>query len=297
MKNIWFVVPLYNEDEVLEESAKKLLEQREHLINSSKISEESKILFVDDGSTDKSWDIIETLHENNFAIKGIKLAKNSGQQNALFAGYDFVNGKCDALISFDIDLQDDIEILDEIIDKYEQEDFELILITHNNRKKDSFLKSATANCFYNLMKFLGANLVKNHSEYRLVDKKVLSRLLQFKETNLFLRGIIPSLTNKICIIETERKERVLGEPKYNFFSSLNLALNGITALTIKPIRLIFLLGFIVMLFSLFADTIELFAICLIGGLQLISIGLVGEYVAKVNLETKNRPKYFVEKEL
>lgn len=297
MKNIWFVVPLYNEDEVLEESAKKLLEQREHLISSNKISEDSKILFVDDGSTDKSWDIIENLHENNSAIKGIKLAKNSGQQNALFAGYEFANGKCDALISFDIDLQDDIEILDKIIDKYEQNSCELVLVTHNNRKKDSFLKSATANCFYNLMKFLGANLVKNHSEYRLIDKKVLSRLLQYKETNLFLRGIIPSLTNNICIIETERKERILGEPKYNFFSSLNLALDGITALTIKPIRLIFLLGFIVMFFSLFADTIELFAICLIGGLQLISIGLVGEYVAKVNLETKNRPKYFVEKEL
>lgn len=297
MKNIWFVVPLYNEDEVLEDSVKKLLEQREHLISLNKISAESKILFVDDGSTDKSWDIIENLHENNSAVKAIKLAKNSGQQNALFAGYEFANGKCDALISFDIDLQDDIEILDKIIDKYEQNSCELVLVTHNNRKSDSFLKSATANCFYNLMKFLGANLVKNHSEYRLIDKKVLSRLLKYKETNLFLRGIIPSLTNKICIIETERKERILGEPKYNFFSSLNLALDGITALTIKPIRLIFILGFIVMFFSLFADTIELFAICLIGGFQLISIGLVGEYVAKVNLETKNRPKYFIEKEL
>ena len=194
-------------------------------------------------------------------------------------------------------MQDDIAILDEIIDKYEQNDYELVLITHNNRKKDTFLKSITAIYFYNLMNFLGANLVKNHSEYRLVDKKVLNRLLQYKETNLFLRGIIPTLTNKICIIEAERKERVFGEPKYNFFSSLNLALNGITSLSVKPIRLIFLLGFIIMLLCLFADTIELFAICLIGGLQLICIGLVGEYVAKVNLETKKRPKYFVEKEL
>lgn len=297
MKNIWFVVPLYNEEDVLEDSAKKLLEQRERLINSNKISENSKILFVDDGSTDKSWNIIETLHENNSAIKGLKLAKNSGQQNALFAGYEFANGKCDALISFDVDMQDDISILNEIIDKYEQEDFELILITHNNRQKDTFLKSATANGFYDLMKLLGVNLIKNHSEYRLIDKKILSRLLQYKESNLFLRGIIPSLTNKICIIETERKERILGEPKYNFFSSLNLALDGITALTVKPIRLIFLVGLITMLLSIFADTIELFAICLIGGLQLVSIGLVGEYIAKVNFETKNRPKYFVEKEL
>lgn len=297
MKNIWFVIPAFNEEVVLEDSAKKLLEQRENLINSNRISQDSRILFVDDGSCDDSWNIIEKLHENNPVIKGLKLAKNSGQQNALFAGYEFANGKCDAVISFDVDMQDDISILDEIIDKYEQNDCELVLVTHNNRDSDTFFKSATANAFYNIMKFLGANIVKNHSEYRLIDKNILNRLMQYKESNLFLRGIIPTLTSKVGTIETERKERTLGEAKYNFFSSLNLALDGITSLTIKPIRLIFGVGLIVCLLGLFADTLELFAICIIGGLQIIFIGLIGEYIAKINLETKNRPKYFIEKEI
>lgn len=297
MKNIWFVIPTFNEEVVLEDSAKKLLEQRECLINSNRISQESIILFVDDGSIDDSWSIIEKLHEENSAIKGLKLAKNSGQQNAIFAGYEYANGKCDAVISLDVDMQDDISILGEIIDKYEKNDCEVIFVTHNNRNSDTFFKSATANAFYNVMKFLGANIVKNHSEYRLIDKNILNRLMQYKESNLFLRGIIPTLTNKVATIEIERKERVLGEAKYNFFSSLNLALDGITSLTVKPIRLIFLTGLLVFILGLFADTLDLFAICIIGGLQIIFIGLIGEYIAKINIETKNRPKYFIEKEI
>ena len=297
MKNIWFVIPTFNEEVVLEDSAKKLLEQRECLINSNRISQESIILFVDDGSIDDSWSIIEKLHEENSAIKCLKLAKNSGQQNAIFAGYEYANGKCDAVISLDVDMQDDISILGEIIDKYEKNDCEVIFVTHNNRNSDTFFKSATANAFYNVMKFLGANIVKNHSEYRLIDKNILNRLMQYKESNLFLRGIIPTLTNKVATIEIERKERVLGEAKYNFFSSLNLALDGITSLTVKPIRLIFLTGLLVFILGLFADTLDLFAICIIGGLQIIFIGLIGEYIAKINIETKNRPKYFIEKEI
>lgn len=297
MKNIWFVLPSFNEDVVIEETSKKLLAEIEKLTNEGKLSTESKILFVDDGSTDNSWSVIEELHSKNPMIKGLKLAKNSGQQNALFAGYEYACEKCDAVISLDVDLQDDISLLGEILDKYENENYELVLVTHNNRETDSYMKSATANAFYEIIKFLGANVVKNHSEYRLVDKVVLQRLMEYKEANLFLRGIIPSLTNKICLLEAPRKEREAGEPKYNFKSSLNLALDGITSLTVKPIRLIFFVGLIVMFCSLFADTPELFAICFIGGLQTLFIGLIGEYIAKINIQSKNRPKYFVEKDI
>lgn len=297
MKNIWFVIPAYNEDEVIEDTAKKLLEKVNNLINDNKLSSESRILFVDDGSIDNSWDIIENLHNQNEIFKGLKLAKNVGQQNALFAGYQYANGKCDAVISLDVDLQDDISILDEAIEKYEVEGFELVLITHNDRKTDTFLKSFTANAFYNFMDFLGAQVVKNHSEYRLMDKVILERLLQNKDSSLFLRGFVPKLTNKGCILEAERKERLFGEPKYNFFSSMNLALNGITLLSIKPIRIIMLIGLLVAFASLFADTMELFSIWFLGGLQILFIGLIGEYVAKMSVYSESKPKYFIEKEV
>ena len=297
MNKIYFVIPLFNEEDVLENSTKDILEKFEQLIISNKISSDSRILFVDDGSIDNSWNIIKELNSKYSSVKGIRLAKNSGQQNALYAGYKYAYNKCDAVISFDVDLQDDIAILDEMINRYIETECELVLITHNDRQKDTFFKKFMANSFYNVMKFLGVGILKNHSEFRLIDNVVIGRLLQYNEDNLFLRGIIPSLTNKICTIEVKRKERILGTPKYNFFSSLNLALNGITSLTIKPIRLIFLTGLIISLLSIFASTLELFMICIIGGLQIICIGVVGEYIAKINLQTKNRPKYFIEEEI
>lgn len=297
MKNIWFVIPAYNEEDVIEDTAKKLLEQRENLVNSGKITPDSKILVVDDGSNDNTWGVIEKIHNEDSSLKGLKLAQNSGQQNALFAGYEFANGKCDAVISLDADLQDDISVLEKIIEKYETSDYELVVVTHNDRKTDTFLKSLTANAFYNVMRFLGANIVKNHSEYRLMDRDVIERLLQYKESNLFLRGLVLKLTNKVCVIETERKERALGYAKYNFFSSLNLALDGITSLSVKPMRIVLLTGLLVMLFSFLAGDVELFSIWFLGGLQIFFIGLIGEYIAKINIETKNRPKYIVEKEI
>ena len=296
MKNIWFVLPAYNEEEVLNKTAQVLSDIFEKLIENNKISTDSKILFADDGSKDKTWDIIEDLHAKNSAIKGIKLLKNSGQQFALFAAYEEAfRNNCDAVISLDVDMQDDTSVLENIVDRYEKENYEIILVTHNSRKTDTFFKSFTANAFYSVMNFLGLNVVKNHSEYRLMDRVVLERLMNYQESNLFLRGLIPNLSNNICIIESERKIRAKGCPKYNFLSSMNLALDGITSLTIKPLRLIFPAGIIVMFCSIFADTPELFAILFLGGLQILFIGLIGEYIAKISIQSKKRPKYFIEK--
>lgn len=296
MKNINFVIPVYNEGNVIEIAAKKLFEVIDLLISENKISKECKILFVDDGSTDNTWDVIAELNQQNDKIKGLKLIKNYGQQNALYAGLMFVKDDCDAAISLDVDLQDDISLISQFIEKFE-EGYEIVLAAHDDRKSDLFLKRFVSECFYGFMKFLNPNTIKNHSEFRLISKDVINRLSQYSETDLFLRLLIPELSDKKYIYHTTRRSRIAGTPKYNIFKSFELAINGMISFSNKPVRFISLCGILLMLLSLFfiTDSIKLFSIWFIGGLQIFFTGIIGEYIAKTYFETKKRPKYIVEK--
>ena len=304
------VVPCYNEEEVLPETASQLLKKIQSLVSSNIISSESKILFVDDGSTDNTWAMIEKFCENNpqhFA--GIKLSKNKGHQNALLCGLYLMKDIVDVTISIDADLQDDINAIDEMMEKYGA-GCEIVYGVRSERKKDSFAKKITAQGFYKFMKFLGADIVYNHADFRLMGKTALSAFAEYQETNIFIRGIVPLLGFKTDVVYYSRQERFAGVSKYPLKKMLQFALNGITSFSIRPIRLITLIGIalftisvLMIIYSFYrhysGNTIIGWAsiVCSlwgIGGLILFSIGIVGEYIGKIYLETKNRPKYHVE---
>lgn len=307
---LYLVIPCYNEQEVLPETSKQLKSKLESLINSGKISKESKICFVNDGSKDKTWEIIQQLHNEDKIFRGIKLSRNKGHQNALLAGLMTVKDECDAAISLDADLQDDINAIDEMVDKFTNEGCDVVYGVRSSRKTDTFFKKFTAEGFYKIMEKMGIEIVFNHADYRLMSKKALNGLEQFDEVNLFLRGIVPLIGYKSDNVYYERKERFAGESKYPLKKMLAFALEGITSMSIKPIRFITSLGlgiFTISIFMLIYFLVRHFtgatvtgwtsivvSVWAIGGLQLLSIGIIGEYIGKIYLETKHRPKFIVE---
>ena len=303
---LYVVIPCYNEELCLDETTKRLSSKFESLIAANKISKDSKIVYVDDGSKDKTWEKIENFSKN---VIGIKLAHNKGHQNALIAGLMYAKDHSDITISLDADLQDDINAIDEMIEKY-QEGCQIVYGVRSERKKDSRFKRTTAQGFYKVMKHLGVEIVYNSADYRLMSKRALEELSKYNEANLFLRGIVPTLGFKTAIVKYARAERFAGESKYPLKKMLNFAWDGITSFSIKPIRLILSIGLLIfisslaiILYSLVIKLIGLavsgwtFIVCsiwLLGGLQMFSIGLIGEYVGKTYTETKNRPRYIIE---
>ncbi len=305
---LYVVVPCFNEKEVLPDSAEKLKNKMESLIEDGVISEKSKILLVNDGSSDSTWDIILELNSKNDLFRGISLSRNRGHQNAVFAGMMYSREFSDCVITIDADLQDDLNAFDKMLSNY-YNGCDIVYGVRSDRKKDSAFKRITAQGYYKILKLLGCEIVYNHADFRLLSKRAVKALSEFKEVNLFLRGIVPMLGFKTASVEYERKERLAGESKYPLKKMLALAFEGITSLSIKPIRLVTVLGFIVLAVS-FAMIIYTFisyftnnavhgwsstlcSIWVLGGLQLFSIGIVGEYVGKIYLETKSRPKYFI----
>lgn len=310
MKKLYIVIPCYNEEEALKETSKRLLLKMKSL--QSKISPSSRIVFVNDGSQDKTWDIIQELHDQNPFFCGINLSRNRGHQNALLAGLLTVTPYCDMAISMDADLQDDINAIDEMIDKF-YDGNDIVYGVRSKRATDTVFKRATAEGFYKLMSYLGVDCIYNHADYRLMSKKALEGLAQFKEINLFLRGIVPAIGFKSACVYYERKERVAGESKYPLKKMLSFAIEGITSFSIKPIRgitalgcFISLISIIMLIFSLIGyingKTIPgwssiMVSLWFLGGLLMFSIGLIGEYIGKIYLETKGRPRFLVDEYL
>lgn len=310
---LFLVIPCYNEQEVLHETSRRLKEKMHFLMQSGKINKNSRIVFVDDGSKDKTWEIITELHESDNIFRGIKLSRNKGHQNALLAGLMTVRKECDAAISLDADLQDDVGAIDAMVDKYLNEHCEVVYGVRSARKTDTFFKKFTAESFYKVMAKMGVEVTYNHADYRLMSSRALEGLEQFKEVNLFLRGIVPMIGYKSDVVYYERHERFAGESKYPLKKMLAFAMEGITSLSIKPIRMITALG--VGIFTISIIMLIYFLVChfmdktvagwtsivvsvwAIGGLQLLAIGVIGEYIGKIYLETKERPKFIIDKYL
>ncbi|WP_130870978.1 glycosyltransferase family 2 protein [Intestinimonas massiliensis (ex Afouda et al. 2020)] len=305
---LYIVVPCYNEEEVLPETSRRLKEKLEGLMAAGKISPDSRVLFVNDGSKDKTWEIISQLHGQCPLFSGADLTRNRGHQNALLAGLMTAKERCDMAISMDADLQDDIDAVDAMVEEY-YAGCDIVYGVRSSRKKDTFFKRFTAEGFYKLMNAMGAETVFNHADYRLMSRRALEGLAQFKEVNLFLRGIVPMIGYRTGTVEYERGERFAGESKYPLKKMLSFAMEGITSLSVKPIRMITALGFVVFLISILmliysvvrwamGETILGWAslICsvwAIGGLILLSLGVIGEYIGKIYLETKERPRFLI----
>ncbi len=309
-KILYMVIPCYNEEEVLEETAKRLKEKYKTLISNDAISKNSKIMFVNDGSKDKTWDIIESLCKKDKIYAGVKLSRNKGHQNALLAGLMTAKEKADIVISMDADLQDDINVIDEMVKK-NSEGYDIVYGVRSSRKKDSFFKRTTAQGFYKMMKMLGVDIIYNHADCRLMSKRSLDALEQYHEVNLFLRGIVPELGFSSTIVYYERNKRFAGESKYPLKKMLAFAFDGVTSFSMRPLRMILSMGVIILIISIaimiyslvvkiLGHAVEGWAflaisIWFIGGLQMISIGLIGEYVGKIYKEAKARPRYIIEK--
>ncbi|MCI8651985.1 MAG: glycosyltransferase family 2 protein [Oscillospiraceae bacterium] len=309
MKDIlYIVVPCYNEEEVLPETSKRLKEKMTTLISAGKVSEKSRILFVNDGSKDRTWELISQLHQSDPIFSGVDLTRNRGHQNALLAGLMTAKDRCDMAISMDADLQDDVDAVDRMVEEY-RAGCDIVYGVRSSRKKDTFFKRFTAEGFYRVMNLLGAETVFNHADYRLMSKRALEGLAEFKEVNLFLRGIVPMIGYRTGTVEYERGERFAGESKYPLKKMLSFAMEGITSLSTKPLKMITGLGFFIFLVSIamliysivrwaMGETIIGWAsvICsvwAIGGLILLSLGVIGEYIGKIYLETKARPRFLI----
>ena len=305
---LYLVIPCYNEEAVLPETSKRLKEKYTALMDAGKISPDSRIVFVNDGSKDRTWEMICDLHREDPVFRGICLSRNKGHQNALMAGLMTVKDECDAAISMDADLQDDINAIDAMVDKY-AEGFEVVYGVRSSRKKDTFFKRTTAEGFYKVMKAMGVETVYNHADYRLMSRRALGALSEFDEVNLFLRGMVPLVGFKSTQVTYERGERFAGESKYPLKKMIAFAVEGITSMSVKPIRMISSLGFFVFLVSIgvliysivqkfLGNTVPGWAflavsVWALGGIQLLSIGVIGEYIGKIYLETKHRPKFIV----
>ena len=309
---LYVVIPCYNEEEVLNETTKRLKEKLTDLIKKNVISKDSRVMYVNDGSKDKTWELIKKINSKEELFTGITLSRNRGHQNALVAGLLTAKEYADVVISMDADLQDDINAIDEMLEKY-KEGSEIVYGVRSARKKDSFFKKITAEGFYKFMKLMGVDIVFNHADYRLTSKKVLEQFKDYKEVNLFLRGIFPLIGYKTDVVYYERAERFAGESKYPLKKMLNFAWDGITSFSVKPLRFICSLGFIILLVSFIIMiysiiqkicgntvagwTFLTISIWFIGGLQMVSIGIVGEYIGKIYNETKARPRYIVSENL
>lgn len=309
-KIIWLVIPCYNEQEVLPETSRQLEEIMRGLIKKDKISDKSKIAFVNDGSKDNTWNIITDLHEKNPMFTGINLAHNKGHQNALLAGLMTAKDYADAAISLDADLQDDVGVIEQFIDKF-NEGKDVVYGVRSTRATDTVFKRSTAHAFYKLMKVMGADTLQDHADYRIMSKRALEGLAKYKEVNLFLRGIVPMIGYETDVVYYERHERFAGESKYPLKKMLSFAVDGITSCSVKPIRMITSLGTLVFTISivmliyflivwLLGHTVQgwttiVISLWGIGGLILLSLGIIGEYVGKIYMEVKERPRFIIEK--
>lgn len=309
MDRLALVVPCYNEEAVLEISAKELKSVLSDLIQKQKISSDSFILFVNDGSKDRTWELIEKEHRESEMVFGLKLAGNVGHQFALTAGLLTAKDICDIAVSIDADLQDDTSVIEEMVDKYHAGS-DIVYGVRNDRKSDSWFKRTTAQGFYKIMTLMGVKTVYNHADFRLMSKRALEHFSKFEENNLYLRGMVPLIGYQTDCVYYERKERVAGESKYPFSKMLALAWNGITSFSVKPISLVTGLGFLIMFLSVLAaiyafvsyffGTVEpgwtslLLSVWFLGGLQLCAIGLIGQYIGKIYIEVKHRPRYNIE---
>ncbi|MBD2866786.1 glycosyltransferase family 2 protein [Paenibacillus oceani] len=306
------VVPCYNEEEVLPETVSQLTRMLERLVREKLIADGSFMLFVDDGSRDRTWELIEKYRSSNPRVSGLKLARNVGHQNALLAGLNRARNRVDCAVSIDADLQDDPEVIREFMIKY-HEGFDIVYGIRQSRETDTAFKRSTAQTFYKLMRKMGADIEYNHADYRLMSKRALEQLERFKEVNLFLRGIVPMIGFNTTRVYFDRKERFAGESKYPLKKMLAFAWDGITSLSVTPIRLVTAAGFILFLISVVAAlysviqklagntvtgwTSLMLSLWFIGGIQLISLGLIGEYIGKIYKEVKRRPLYIVDKDL
>lgn len=306
--NLYIIIPCYNEHEVLPITSKQFLDKLKQLIQADKILENSRILLVDDGSRDNTWEIICELAARDEHFAGIRQSRNYGHQNAVLAGLMEAKDRCDITISIDCDGQDDINAMDQMIELY-QKGNEVVYGVRDNRDSDTFFKRFTAENFYKMMKWMGVESVFNHADYRLLSSKVLQSFSEFQEVNLFLRGMIPLVGYPSAAAYYARRERIAGESHYPLRKMLALAIDGITSLSVKPIRLITgvgifaaIIGFLGILWSIFnvvfAQTVAGWAsmtcmICFMGGVQLLSLGIIGEYIGKIYMETKHRPRYII----
>lgn len=306
---LYIVVPCYNEEAVLPETASRLNALMDSLIEESAAAADSRILFVDDGSRDATWAVISALSQKQELVEGLKLAHNAGHQNALWAGMMTARGKADAVITIDADLQDDILAIREFLARY-REGCEVVYGVRSSRKTDTAFKRATAQGFYRFMQHMGVDVVYNHADYRLLGREALEALSQFGEVNLFLRGIVPLLGFRTAEVTYERGERFAGESKYPLKKMLAFAMEGITSFSIRPIRWVTLIGALIALLGVVMALYTLISLCMghtvagwaslmmsiwiIGGVQLVALGLIGEYVGKVYFEVKRRPRYIIE---
>lgn len=305
---LYVVVPCYNEESCLKETTARLREKLKALEKTGEIASSSRIVYVDDGSKDKTWELIEGFGE---PVIGIKLAHNRGHQNALLAGLMYAREYADAVVSMDADLQDDINVIDGFLQKFQNEGCEIVYGVRSDRKSDTSFKRNTAQNFYKTMNLLGVEMVYNSADCRLMSKRALDELSKYEENNLFLRGIIPTIGLKTAEVKYTRDERFAGESKYPLKKMLGFAWDGVTSFSIKPIRFVLFLGMtifvvslIVMLYALIVNflgqtvdgwTFIIWSIWLLGGIQMVSIGLIGEYIGKMYTETKRRPRYIIEK--
>lgn len=309
MDRLALVVPCYNEEAVMKISSEALRGVLEDLIGKQKIAEDSFVLFVDDGSKDKTWELIEEEHRLHSNVKGLKLAGNVGHQFALTAGLITAKDCSDVTVSIDADLQDDVSVIEEMIDKFHAGN-DIVYGVRKDRSSDTFFKRFTAQSFYKLMAAMGVKTVYNHADFRLMSKRAVEQFSKYRETNLFLRGMMPLIGYQTDCVYYERKERVAGESKYPLKKMLALAFNGISSFSVKPISLITALGIIIIILSFFAAiyafvsyftgrvtagwTSLILSIWFLGGVQLVSIGLIGQYIGKIYIEVKQRPRYNIE---
>lgn len=306
---LYIVVPCYNEEAVLNETTNRLMQVLDKLMSASKISDNSRILYVNDGSKDTTWGLIESFQKSNKYIAGINLARNVGHQYALLAGLHIAKEKCDIAVSIDADLQDDVLVIEQMIVKFNQGN-DIVYGVRKERKTDTFFKRITAQTFYKLMKGLGVKTVYNHADYRLMSKRALKQLSLYGEQNLFLRGIVPLIGYKTASVFYDRAERFAGESKYPIRKMINFAIEGITSFSIKPVRMVFVTGilflviaFIVLIYTIYSYITHqvvqgwasvILSIWFVGGIILVGLGIIGEYIGKIYLETKERPLYNIE---
>lgn len=308
-ETLYLVIPCYNEQEVLPETARRLDEKLGGMIAAGIVSKDSRVLFVDDGSRDTTWEIIARLHSENPRFSGLKLSHNQGHQNALVAGLMEAKRFCDIAISLDADLQDDVDAIDRFVAEY-QAGSDIVYGVRSSRKTDTVFKRSTAVGYYRFLRWMGVEIVENHADYRLMSRRALDALAQYDEVNLFLRGIVPLIGFRTSVVAYERHERFAGESKYPLKKMLAFAIDGITSFSVKPIRLITALGVIIFVASglcllwllitkLFGYTVTgwttlMGSIWALGGIQLLCLGILGEYIGKIYKEVKHRPKYIVD---
>jgi glycosyltransferase involved in cell wall biosynthesis len=309
---LYIVVPCYNEEEALPHASKRLNELLEDLIATARVRPESRVAFVDDGSKDATWEVISQLREENLRYEGINLAHNAGHMNALWAGMTLVSGKCDCLVTIDADLQDDVNAIYGFLDHYMQ-GADVVYGVRSNRQTDTAFKRVTAQGFYKLMGMMGVEMVYNHADYRLLSRRAVEALLSFGEVNMFLRGMVPLLGFRTAQVAYERGERVAGESKYPLKKMLGFAVDGITSFSNKPIRFVTVIGFLCALLGIVMAVYAIvslaigrtvagwaslmMSIWLIGGMQLIAVGMIGEYIGKIYMEVKRRPKFILDRYL